>query len=274
MMFFLIFCDILTQIIRSRGPMTNLANHLPPSPPLPSSKRGAFISFEGGEGVGKSRLMNSLEPLLNRELGVRTITTREPGGTPQGELIRTLFAKHSDEEPWLPLTEAFLVCAARAQHVQVKIRPALEKGTWVLCDRFADSTRVYQGMVAGATLESLISLATDGLEPDLTLILDCPVDLAMSRTQARQLESPLGRVPRPGKGLPSLQAESAPTDSIGRFDLDGHGRHEQRRQAYLTLAQRYPTRIVVIDGSQSPQEVLDQTLSVIRSRFFPSSSNP
>jgi dTMP kinase len=211
--------------------------------------------------------MTSLEPLLIRDLGVRTLTTREPGGTPQGELIRTLFAQDSVENPWLPLTEAFLVGAARVQHVQVKIKPALEKGIWVLCDRFADSTRVYQGMVAGATLESLISLATDGLEPDLTFVVDCPVDLAMSRTQARQLGSPQSSLPRPPHGFPSLQREAAATDSIGRFDLDNQGGHEQRRQAYLTLARRFPQRIVVIDGSQPPQMVLEQTLGVIKSRF-------
>lgn len=247
--------------------MTNLAKDLPLPPPF---QRGAFISFEGGEGVGKSRLMTSLQPLLNRDLGVRILTTREPGGTPQGELIRTLFAQDSVEEPWLPLTEAFLVGAARAQHVQVKIKPALEKGIWVLCDRFADSTRVYQGMIAGATMESLISLATGGLEPDLTLIVDCPVDLAMSRTQGRQSGAPQSGAPRPPQGFPPLQRDGAPTDSIGRFDLDTHGRHEQRRQAYLTLAQRFPQRMVVIDGSQSPQEVLDQALGVIKSRFSPS----
>lgn len=204
--------------------------------------------------------MDSLAPLISREFGVNLIQTREPGGTPQADLIRALFAKDSKDDPWLPLTEAFLVGAARSQHVHVKIQPALNKGIWVLCDRFADSTRVYQRLVPEATLESLIHNATNGLEPDLTFILDCPVEIAMSRTKSR---GSTGNTAAKTIGpTPALT-----TDSIDRYDHESLELHHQRRQAYLNLAQRFPHRIVVIDGSQSPPEVLAQAFAVFTTRF-------
>ncbi len=212
------------------------------------TKRGRFITIEGGEGVGKSSLLRALSGILS-ENGISVVTTREPGGTPGADRIRSLFAVHDPADPWLPETEALLVSAGRAQHVGRVIGPALQRGTWVLCDRFADSTRVYQGVLGGmdrGKLETLIRASTNDLSPDCTLILDCDVGVA------------LGRLARP-----SLER----ADAVSRFDLEAKERHDQRRLAFLGLAKMFPDRCRIIDASQPADQVLNEAIRVLAERF-------
>lgn len=147
---------------------------------------GRFISLEGGEGAGKSTQLNLLAERLV-DAGVTLVTTREPGGTTGAETIRDLFVRGKPDR-WDAATEACLVNAARADHVARLIRPALERGDWVLCDRYADSTFAYQGGaggVADADLQALHRVATRDLWPDLTLLLDLPVEIGIARTRQR-----------------------------------------------------------------------------------------
>jgi dTMP kinase len=148
--------------------------------------RGRFISFEGGEGAGKSTQLRLLAARL-REGGIDVVETREPGGTPGAEAIRALLVEGSADR-WSPVVETLLMNAARADHVERLIEPALAAGKWVLSDRFADSTRVYQGVagaVDAAAVERVIGFATGGLEPDLTLVLDLPEAEGLERAAQR-----------------------------------------------------------------------------------------
>ena len=147
---------------------------------------GRFITFEGGEGAGKSTQVALLADRL-AALGIAVVRTREPGGSPGAEAIRSLIVTGAVDR-WDARTEALLVAAARRDHVERTIRPALARGAWVLCDRFFDSTMAYQGRAGGvdpAAVEWLRAFATDGLAPDLTIILDLPVELGMARVAAR-----------------------------------------------------------------------------------------
>ena len=156
-----------------------------------SVHRGRFVTFEGGEGVGKTTNIEFCAEWLNQR-GISVLTTREPGGTPIAEIIRNKLLKAHHAEPMQPITELLLVFAARAQHVENVIKPALEQGTWVLCDRFTDSTVAYQGFGRGLELESIAilrDLAHEGLEPDMTLLLDAPVSVGMSRARHRSQET-------------------------------------------------------------------------------------
>lgn len=219
---------------------------------------GRFITFEGGEGVGKSLLIRHLRDLLETQ-GFKVQVTREPGGTPHADRIRTLFGFEEPDDPWLPISEAFLVSAARAQHVHHSILPSKRKGTWVLCDRFADSTRVYQSAVEPPVLEHLISLATQGLEPDLTFLLDCPAEIALDRLRQRNHSSP--------KNLDS-------TDGISRFDTQAFEIQHQRRMKFLQLAGVFGTRMVVLDARQSPEDVTRQAVTALKARgFLPSTEH-
>ena len=148
--------------------------------------RGRFITLEGGEGVGKSTQARRLAERL-RTLGIEVVLTREPGGVPGAEEIRTLLVSGTSRR-WEPMAETLLHMAARVEHVETLIRPALMAGRWVVCDRFVDSTRVYQGMVQGVGDERVMALhkiALAGLMPDLTLILDLASDVGLARAQAR-----------------------------------------------------------------------------------------
>jgi dTMP kinase len=212
------------------------------------SHKGRFITLEGGEGVGKSSLLRTLAEDLKAH-SIPVITTREPGGTPSADRIRSLFAGQDSSDPWLPETEAFLVSAGRAQHVGRLIRPSLERGIWVLCDRFADSTRVYQGILGGMkdqSLETLINISTQGLSPDCTLILDCDVDVALHRLSRE----------------PHLRH-----DPVTRFDAETRERHEQRRAAYQSLVQKFPDRCHLINGNRPAPEVAQEAFRILRSKF-------
>lgn len=210
--------------------------------------RGRFITIEGGEGVGKSSLLSNLARIL-RARGLDVVVSREPGGTPGADRIRALFAVHDPADPWLPETEALLVSAARAQHVGRLIAPALDRGSWVLCDRFADSTRIYQGALGGmdrVKLESLIDASTGGLTPDLTLLLDCDVAIALERLARPHVDR---------------------QDAVRRFDAETREQHEKRRLAYQSLAKDFANRCCLVDASQAPDQVLSDVLEILRTRF-------
>jgi dTMP kinase len=195
---------------------------------------GKFITFEGGDGAGKTTQIERLAASLVSS-GRPVTTTREPGGTPTAESIRRLllsgFAK-----PLGPEGEAILFAAARADHIDRVIRPALARGEWVLSDRFADSTRVYQGVTGGADdklLRALERVAVGETRPNLTFILDIPAAVGLARVRDR------------------LSAGASPD----RFEGEEVALQEKRRQAFLDIAAREPERCVVIDASQSEDVV-------------------
>ncbi|MDH1279231.1 dTMP kinase [Pseudomonas chengduensis] len=191
---------------------------------------GLFITLEGPEGAGKSTNREYLAERL-REQGVDVLLTREPGGTPLAERIRELLLDPSDE-PMAADAELLLVFAARAQHLQQVIRPALAKGSVVLCDRFTDATYAYQGGGRGLSIERIAQLeqfVQGELRPDLTLIFDLPVEVGLARAAAR------GR--------------------LDRFEQEGRGFFEAVRQAYLQRAEQAPQRYRVLDAGQTLAQV-------------------
>lgn len=192
---------------------------------------GHFIVFEGPEGAGKTTQMSRLADELKR-LGHHVVVTREPGGTPVGDAIREILLGAGDYD-MLPETEALLLSAARAQHVHDVIAPALDKGAIVLCDRYADSSLAYQGGGRGMNTEALRCLeriATDGLDADLRLLLDLPVELGLARRHHD-------------------------TDNVNRIDRADVAFHERVREAYLALARGNPFDWTVIDASRLPDQV-------------------
>ena len=192
--------------------------------------KGRFITLEGGEGVGKSSNMAFIVDLLT-EAGVDFIQTREPGGTPLAEEIRQLLLTPRDEH-MDELSELLLGFAARAQHLARTIRPALAAGTWVLCDRFTDATVAYQGAGRGlslSTIAQLRALVHRDLQPDMTLLLDAPVEIGMSRAGER--------------------------GELDRFEQEQMSFFERVRQGYIDQAQADPDRYRIIDASQSLSDV-------------------
>ena len=211
---------------------------------------GKFISIEGGEGVGKSSFLLNLESSL-KQAGHKTMTTREPGGTKIAQKIRTLFMSPPEDEVLEVVSELFLVSAARCQHVSSRILPGLKSDNWVLCDRFHDSTRVYQGIggsLPEGQIESIIALSTGGLDPDLTFILDCDVKTALSRIDKRN-------------------ANNETQESGNRYDEASYQFHQTLRSGFLRLKKTFPDRIVVLDASQAPEAVLDDAVRHINNRF-------
>lgn len=206
-------------------------------------KKGLFITLEGGEGAGKSTLAQTLITFLqDREIAV--ILTREPGGTKEAEAIRSLVVS-GDKDRFDPMTEALLFNAARRHHLTHSILPALEKGTWVICDRFVDSTLVYQGYVQGVDLDLLKKLhhdACDNVFPDITFLLDVPVDIGLYRAARRQHNI-----------------------SETRFEQKGHAFHETVRSAFLELAQQHPTRYRVLDSTLSEGDLAQVAIDHLNS---------
>ena len=212
------------------------------------SGRGRFISFEGGEGAGKSTHIKLLAERL-ADANVRTIVTREPGGSPGAEIIRHLVLSGMGKLLGAE-AETLLFAAARDDHVHTVIEPALKQGIWVLCDRFSDSTRVYQGILGqvSPTIVSAMQRVTIGdLKPDLTLILDVPVEVGLQRAAKRR-----------------------GTGTADRFEAEGIKFHQELREAYRRIAAAEPQRCLLIDASAEPDIVAANIWSALRDRFLAS----
>lgn len=208
---------------------------------------GHFITFEGGEGAGKSTQIARLKAYLE-ELGQSVLVTREPGGSPGAEKIRALLLS-GEAKDLGPRGEAMLFAAARADHVDSTIRPALERGDWVLCDRYADSTRVYQGE-AGVDpdyLRLLETAAVAGVRPELTVLIDVPADIGLKRVAKR-----------------SSADESGGPD---RFEGEALNVHERRRKLFIELAREEAYRFAVIDGTKDPEYVATAIRKAVCDRF-------
>jgi dTMP kinase len=197
-----------------------------------------FVSFEGGDGTGKTTQIRALERYLSSR-GKTCLVTREPGGTELGAMLRRVLLQ-AGGAPIAPSSELFLYLADRAQHVSEVIRPALAAGKIVLCDRFTDSTLAYQGYGRGldlGLLRQFNSVADDGTRPDLTLLLDCPIAVGLGRTASRQAQS---------------DSEAAKED---RFEREKMEFHEKVRAGFLDLARQEPGRFRVIDAAQPAAQV-------------------
>lgn len=197
--------------------------------------RGFFITFEGGEGAGKSTQIERLAAKL-RDKRYDIIVTREPGGSPGAEAVRHVLLSGA-AEPFGPEMEALLFAAARSDHVEQVIRPAVERGAIVLCDRFLDSSRVYQGVTGNLDPDFMAAVervAINGMMPDMTLILDLDPEEGLRRATARR-----------------------GADIADRFEKETLAIHQRRRDAYLAIATSEPERCVVIDAAQTPAEVED-----------------
>ena len=206
--------------------------------------RGKFITFEGPEGGGKSTHVRELAEQLRAE-GKTVLVTREPGGTRLAEQIRGLVREEVDDPP-VTRCEVLLFIAARAQVVSEVIRPALARGEWVICDRFADSTFAYQGYGRGidvGLLKNFNDFATEGLVPDLTILLDVPPETSKARLAERQ---------------------AATATSADRIEQAGDMLHRRLRDGFLELAKAEPDRFVVIDSSGPREEVSDRVWTAVR----------
>lgn len=195
--------------------------------------QGLFITFEGGEGAGKSTQIKRLAAKLHAK-GYALTVTREPGGSPGAEAVRHVLLSGA-AEPFGPAMEALLFAAARSDHVEQVIRPAVERGEIVLCDRFLDSSRVYQGATSDLAPELLATIervAINGMMPDMTLILDLDPEEGLRRASARR-----------GADVPD------------RFEKETLAVHRRRREAYLAIAEKEPDRCIVIDASGDPATV-------------------
>ena len=208
--------------------------------------RGRFITFEGGEGVGKSTQAKRLAERFSA-LGREVVTTREPGGTPRAERVRAVLLSGGAKR-FGPFAETMLLASARADHVDAVIRPALERGADVLCDRFADSTRAYQGVVGGvdqASIRALERIAAPDAMPDLTLVFDAPANVGLERARSRAEEG------------------AAPD----RFEAEGLVFHDRLRAAFLDIARIEPRRCVVIDATASPEVVAERVWEAVSTRI-------
>ena len=203
---------------------------------------GFFITFEGGEGSGKTTQIQRLKDWIEENYAQFSIClTREPGGTEDAEVIRGLLLNGVTQK-WQPATEAMLVSASRHEHVVHVIQPALLNGDIVICDRFVDSTHVYQGFVGGVSddvLDGLDKLSCNGLVPDLTLLLDVDSNVGLARTIERD-------------------------GSESRFEAKGEAFHQKVRQGFLARAIKEPNRIVIIDAARPPDDVARDVISSVK----------
>ncbi len=208
-----------------------------------------FLTFEGGEGVGKSTQVRHLLRRLGH-CGIAAVQTREPGGTPKAEAIRS-FILQGHSEPWGAGAEAVLFAAARLDHVNQLIAPNLESGRWVISDRFHDSTRAYQGLTGGvepSLINALEELALNGHNPELTIIMDMEPENAFRRVAQRADQD----------GIP------ATTDRFEKEDLDWH---KKLREAFLEIAENNPERCVIISASGDEHEVAEEVWNIVTGRF-------
>ena len=207
------------------------------------AKPGKLITLEGGEGAGKSTQVTRLASALERG-GLAVVTTREPGGSPAAERIRKLLVE-GEPGSLAPMTEALLHFAQRAEHIEKTIRPALARGAWVVCDRFADSTMAYQGYGHGLgrkPIQSLYRVVCGDLAPALTLIFDVPVETGLARAAAR-------------RGVET------------RYERMDTGFHERLRRGFLDIAKREPKRCAVIDATQDVDAVTAEMLKTVGRRL-------
>ena len=206
------------------------------------SGAGRFITFEGGEGAGKSTQIGRLADAL-RAAGVDVLCTREPGGSPSAEAVRALLLGHG--HGWQPLSETLLHFAARAEHLEATIRPALSAGTWVLCDRFTDSTRAYQGAGQGvdaAAIDALERMVVADTRPDLTLILDVPAETGLARMGQRG-------------------------GHADRYETMHLTFHQRLRRGFQTIAAGEPDRCAVVDADRDVDCVAADVLDTVRRRL-------
>jgi len=213
---------------------------------------GRFITFEGGEGSGKSTQAQLLAELL-REQGIDPVVTREPGGSPFAEQVRRLILD-PQIAPHSALADALLFYAARADHVEKVIRPALVAGRWVISDRFSDSTRVYQVEVGGLPLDVFKALELIVVKlsyPDLTFVLDVPAEAGLARATTRRLAR-------------AIAGEEA--DAFEKRDAEYH---ERLRQGFLAVAKAEPRRCQVVDGTAPQEEVAARVWAIVRQRLIP-----
>jgi len=209
--------------------------------------RGKFITFEGGEGTGKSTQAALLARRLE-SLGLSVRITREPGGSPGAEIIRHVLLSGA-AKPFGPEAEAILFAAARDDHVRQTILPALAAGKWVVCDRFADSTRVYQGVLGAVDqrfIKALERVSIGDLHPDLTLVLDAPIELGMRRAAGRRRGS-----------------------NPDRFEAENADFHQKLRQTYRALAAAEKERCVIIDARAPKKVVAERVWQAVNARLEP-----
>jgi dTMP kinase len=211
---------------------------------------GRFITFEGGEGTGKSTQASLLAQRL-RALGVGVVLTREPGGSPGAEIIRHVILSGA-AKPFGPHAEAILFAAARDDHIRNTIMPALDRGRWVISDRFADSTRVYQGAIGNVDpdlIQGLERITVGDLKPDITFILDVSTEIGLARAQARRGD-----------------------EEADRFERESVEFHSKLREAFRVLALNEPERCVLIDASAPSATVAERVWNVITERLDPATA--
>ena len=212
---------------------------------------GKFITFEGGEGAGKSTQAQLLADRL-RGRGIAVVLTREPGGSPFAEQVRGLILDPATA-PHSALSEALLFYAARSDHLDAVIRPALADGRWVISDRFSDSTRVYQGVAGGldsAVLDRLEAMIIAPTAPDLTFILDLPADVGLARAQNRRLAG----------GRAALQPDA--------YEQRALTFHERLRAGFAAIAQAEPERCVLVDGAREPGAIAAEIWTHVEARLL------
>jgi dTMP kinase len=208
---------------------------------------GKFITFEGGEGAGKTTQTELLRKRL-REHGIDALVTREPGGSPRAEAIRNVLLS-GEAKKFGPLAEALLFNVARDSHLELTIRPALTRGRWVISDRFLDSTRAYQGAAGGVSIAALNAferIVVGATRPDLTFILDLPPEVGLRRVSER------------------ARAGGTPED---RFEMMNLAFHQNLREEFLTIANAEPWRCAVIDASRPPETVAQEIWKTVRERL-------
>lgn len=219
--------------------------------------RGRFLTLEGIEGAGKSTVAAGLATAL-RARGITVVATREPGGTPLAERLREVVLQRG-EETLSPQAETLLMFAARAVHVDNLIRPALARGEWVICDRYTDATRAYQGGgrgVATAFIETLSRETVGGLTPDLTLLLDLPVETGLQRAHARRKDNGATE----GEG-------GEHGDLPDRFEAETVVFFERVRERYLAIAAAEPQRVRILEATLPPAALLDAAMDALQPMF-------
>jgi dTMP kinase len=205
--------------------------------------RGRFIAFEGGEGAGKSTQVKAVVARL-RDRGLEVVQTREPGGSPGAEALRNLLVT-GEAGRWSPLSELLMMYAARSDHLEKVIRPALERGAWVVCDRFADSSRAYQGAGGGVEpsfIEAVDEAVVGDTQPDLVIVMDMPVEAGLRRAASRG-------------------------DIENRFESKGAAFHERLRQGFLDRAAAVPERYRVVDADRAIDAIAADIWAVLDTAF-------